>query len=82
MAPKKSAERLKEQLLRKDSPASEAVYFTTGCTLLDLSIGGGAGMGFRGGTLVNLVAVEGAGKTQLAAECIAHNFHKRKDKAF
>ena len=81
MAPKK-AERLKEQLLRKDAPASEAVYFTTGCTLLDLSIGGGAGMGFRGGTLVNLVAVEGAGKTQLAAECIAHNFHKRKDKAF
>lgn len=80
MAPKK-ADKLKEQLLSKPA-VSEAVHFTTGCTMLDLAIGGGVGMGFKGGTLVNVVAIEGGGKTQLAAECIAHNFHKRKDQGF
>jgi RecA/RadA recombinase len=59
------------------SPAPAATYFTTGCTLLDLVVGGGRGkMGFKGGTLVNLVAIEAAGKTQLASESIAHNIHR------
>jgi RecA/RadA recombinase len=52
--------------------------FTTGCTLLDLNVGGGQGMGLKAGTLVNVVAIEGAGKTQLSAECIAHNYHRSK----
>lgn len=59
------------------SPAPSATHFTTGCTLLDLVVGGGRGkMGFKGGALVNLVAIEAAGKTQLASESIAHNTHK------
>ena len=61
-----------------------SLRFTTGCTLLDLNVGGGQGMGLKAGTLVNVVAIEGAGKTQLSAECIAHNYHrsKREDSPF
>ena len=69
------AKALKEQLTRKD-PVSDSIFFTTGCTLLDINLGGGLGMGFKAGTLTNIVAIEAAGKTQLAAESIAHNVHK------
>lgn len=58
------------------------VRFTTGCTLLDLNVGGGQGMGWKGGTLINVVAVEGGGKTQLTAESIAHNFHEKRGQGF
>ena len=61
------------------SPAPSApVYFTTGCTLQDIVLGGGLGMGYRAGTLVNVVAINQGGKSQGAAECIAHNYHKSK----
>lgn len=59
-----------------------SVRFTTGCTLLDLNVGGGQGMGWKGGTLINVVAVEGGGKTQLTAESIAHNYHAKKADGF
>ncbi len=59
-----------------------SVRFTTGCTLLDLNVGGGQGMGWKGGTLINVVAVEGGGKTQLTAESIAHNYHAKKGDGF
>lgn len=64
------------------SPSFLPIRFTSGCTLLDLNVGGGHGMGWKGGTLVNVVALEGGGKTQLSAETIAHNFHKPPAKDF
>jgi len=45
---------------------------------VDLVIGGGQGMGYLAGTLVNEVAINQGGKTQAACECIAHNYHGAK----
>ena len=47
------------------SPAPSApVYFTTGCTLQDIVLGGGLGMGYRAGTLVNVVAINQGGSNK------------------
>ena len=80
MAAKDKAAETRKRLMEGEpkSPSFSPVFFTTGCTLLDLNVGGGQGMGLKAGTLVNVVAIEGAGKTQLSAECIAHNYHRSK----
>lgn len=84
MAAKDKAAETRKRLMEGEpkSPSFSPVRFTTGCTLLDLVIGGGQGMGMKGGTLLNFVAVEGGGKTQLTGESIAHNFHAKKEDGF
>jgi len=81
---KESKEAVRKRIMEGEpkslSPAP--VRFTTGCTLMDLVVGGGQGMGWKGGTLINLVAIEGGGKTQLTAESIAHNYHAKKGQGF
>lgn len=54
------------------------IYYTTGCTLADLVIGGGMGMGFRGGVLTGIEGMPGAGKSYLCAESVGHNANKLK----
>lgn len=81
-APKDSPSRKR---IMEGEPAKaplSSVRFTTGCTLLDLNVGGGQGMGWKGGTLINVVAVEGGGKTQLTAESVAHNHHEKREQGF
>lgn len=51
-------------------------YFTTGSTLLDLVVGGGLGMGFPAGRIVNFVGDKSSGKTFLALEMLAANAHR------
>lgn len=52
------------------------IYYSTGCTGLDLVLGGKHGcMGFRGGVMVGIEATKGGGKSFLATETIASNFH-------
>ena len=69
---------------KKRSP----VYYTTGLDLLDLVVGGGEGMGFPGGYIVNFVGDKSAGKTALAIETLVANkvkigkaFHPNHDDA-
>jgi RecA/RadA recombinase len=50
-------------------------YLRTGCTLLDLMIGGGMGLGFPAGRVLNFVGDKSAGKTFNAIEMIAKNHH-------
>jgi len=56
-------------------------FFSTGCTLLDLVVGGGQGMGIPAGKIVNFIGDKSSGKTLLATEMIAANHHRLK-KAF
>lgn len=63
-----------------EEPAADAapakIYFSTGCTLLDLTVGGGFGMGFPAGVIVNVVGDKSAGKSFLKNETIATNYHR------
>lgn len=49
------------------------LYATTGITLLDLVVGGGNGMGFLFGKIINIIGDKSSGKTFLANEIIAAN---------
>ena len=60
----------------------DRLFFNTGNTLLDLVVGGAAGVyGYPSGKFINIVGDKSAGKTFLANEMIAfayHNFDKKK----
>jgi recombination protein RecA len=49
----------------------ESIWFSTGCDLLDLVVGGGLGLGFPSGKVINIVGDTSTGKTFLAWEIIA-----------
>lgn len=58
-----------------DKKKDAETYLSTGCTLLDLVVGGGKGLGFPAGKIVNIVGDKSSGKTFLAAEMVAKNVH-------
>lgn len=77
---------IKETLLAKkhvEAP-KRGMYFSTGCTLLDLVVGGGEkagyGMGYEAGTIVRDWGGSSSSKTFKACELISANYHKYKDK--
>lgn len=49
---------------------------STGCTMIDLVVGGGEGLGFPTGKVVNIVGDKSSGKTFLGCEIVAKNSHK------
>jgi len=58
----------------------DKIFISTGSTLLDLCVGGGVGMGFPVGKVVNIVGDKSVGKSGLACELIAtakYNFQDR-----
>ena len=58
-------------------------YVRTGCTLLDCMAGGGVGLGFPFGKILNFVGDKSSGKTFISNEIIAANYHKfKKDLKF
>lgn len=70
------------------APRSTRTRYTTGVDLLDLVVGGGEGMGFPSGYIVNFVGDKSAGKTALAIETLVANkvafgkvFHPNHDDA-
>jgi hypothetical protein len=77
---------VKETLLAKKQVESpkRGMYFSTGCTLLDLVVGGGEkagyGMGYEAGTIVRDWGGSSSTKTFKAVELISANYHKYKDK--
>lgn len=64
-----------ERLMAPDVP-EEITWARTGCLLLDLVVGGGEGLGFPFGRIVNLVGDKSSGKTFLANEIIASSYHR------
>lgn len=64
-------------------PAPQSTdYYSFGCTLLDLLVGGGTGMGVPGGYMINLVGDKSAGKTLISMEMLAANYHRWKKTGF
>lgn len=55
-------------------------YFRTGSLLLDLVVGGGVGLGFPAGKIINIVGDKSSGKTFLACEIVANAYHNYKEK--
>ena len=66
---KTSLDSIRKVIMDKEPKKKEVVY-STGCDLLDLTVGGGERMGFPGGWIINLVGDSGAGKTLAAIETI------------
>ena len=68
----------------KQTDIKGRVYFTTGHTLLDLVVGGGEGlgygMGYASGTILRDHGDSGSAKSFKAAELVAANYYKYKDK--
>ena len=61
----------------------EQIRFNTGCTLLDLVIGGAKNIfGIPAGRFINIVGDKSAGKTFLSNEIIASAYHKYGSKKF
>ena len=74
-------QQLKEGLMESSEKTSIANHLRTGCTLIDLNIGGGAGMGFPRGVFHRISGTKGAGKTFLLSEIGAIAKKKYGDKA-
>lgn len=55
-------------------------YFRTGCTLLDVLVGGGVGIGFPAGKIINFEGNTSSGKTFFACELIAAAYHQYKER--
>lgn len=69
--PKGVRERIESGAEKSPAPS---VYFRTGSVLADLVVGGGRGkMGFRGGRMARLIAVNSGGKSSMALEILATN---------
>ena len=62
---------------KKDRPR-----YRTGADLLDLVVGGGQGMGYPSGKIINIVGDKSSGKTFLACELIAATHFSRKNLAW
>lgn len=58
----------------------QSEFARTGCLLLDLVIGGGQGLGIPYGRIVNFVGDKSSGKTFIATEVIAAEFHQKNGK--
>ncbi len=64
----------------KNDKKEKVKRISTGCTLLDLVVGGGQGLGFPAGKIINIVGDKSSGKTFLGCEIIASNYYVYKDK--
>ena len=77
-----SLKTIEDSILHKKKivPKNEGIRFPTGCDLLDTVVGGGEGMGYPAGRIVNFVGDKSSGKTFLAIEVIVASYYKYKKK--
>jgi RecA/RadA recombinase len=74
--------KLKEGLMATEEKESISEYLSSGCTLVDLCMGGGPGlMGYKRGVFHRICGIKGAGKTFLASEVGALAKKKYAEKA-
>ena len=68
---------LKTKKEKKTAPRDSTRY-KTGCDVLDVMVGGGLGLGYPSGRIINLVGDKSSSKTFLACELIAAAYHEYK----
>ena len=71
---------IKGKIMAPKQEEQEQVWYSTGCDVLDCNVGGGVGLGFPGGKVINIVGDSSSGKTLLAWEIIASAVHRYKGK--
>jgi len=77
---KKSMTNIRETINKPKGKEGLRPYISTGSDLLDMVVGGGIGMGFPAGRIVNIVGDKSSGKTFIACELIAAAYNKYKKK--
>jgi RecA/RadA recombinase len=63
-------------MLEKNKVEKKEMRFRTGSCLLDVLVGGGAGLGYPAGKIINIVGDKSSGKTFLACELLAAAYHR------
>lgn len=79
---KQSLNKIEDAILNKKhkEPQNTWIRFSTGSDLLDTVVGGGEGLGYPAGRIVNFVGDKSSGKTFLAIEVIVAAKYKYKNK--
>jgi RecA/RadA recombinase len=74
--------KIEKTILNKKPKNKEKVLvrYSSGSYLLDILVGGGEGLGYPNGRMVNIIGDSSTGKTFLLCEIIAASYHKYKDK--
>lgn len=76
---KRMTEQFEQERPTKTTKKTEYA-FRTGCTLLDVMIGGGVAEGSPAGRIIHIMGESGAGKTFLACEMVSAAYRQYKDK--
>ena len=72
--------KIRKAVMAKKEKEPDKIRYSSGCTLLDLSVGGSKGVvGFEGGKWLNLVGDTQSGKSALCVEMCAANKYRYKD---
>ena len=77
---KKEIASIKSAIKQKTKEEKDLIRYPTGSDLQDLLVGGGLGMGYPGGKIINIVGDKSTGKTFLACELIAAAYNLYKEK--
>ena len=78
---KELSKTIKRNILNSKEEKIKMIYFSSGCLLLDLVLGGKKGVfGVPSGRFINFVGDKSAGKTFLANEFLANAYHKNPKK--
>lgn len=65
---------------QEEIPSSDTIWISTGSDVMDMGVGGGIGIGYPAGKIINIVGDKSSGKTFLATELIASAYHRYKNK--
>lgn len=76
----KQSKDIESTILHRDTKKPKEIRFPTGSDLMDIQVGGGEGLGFPGGKIINYVGDKSSGKTFLACEVIAASYYKYKER--
>lgn len=78
---KSSTKEIEKAVTKKPKKEKESsVRYNSGCDLIDLAVGGGQGLGYPAGRIINIVGDKSAGKSFVAAELLACAYYQFKKK--